>query len=249
MFNTQRSSTTIVCPLAGCNAPVDKYIHQEEDMEEPLPPPPKKLKGAALVSYKKKQVEAAARQSSSPPLLQEVTITKVPLPSSQSSTRTSTSTSTADIEDDLIITNQAIDDEIIKCEQMLSERIHDDDDTFPKMLHKMLQEAEEKGFGHLVKRLPLEDNNGLGFVVEDPYHFMDQLGGGYFKMSKWESFCKQCWRYGFRKYKMEEAQSNNEQQQQLTDLKKNPPCKFVHPMLHNPKAYKKIRLRADTDDP
>eukprot|EP00934_Nitzschia_sp_Nitz4_P005111 Nitzschia sp. Nitz4//scaffold210_size37948//860//1885//NITZ4_007685-RA/size37948-augustus-gene-0.16-mRNA-1//1//CDS//3329541915//5101//frame0 len=64
--------------------------------------------------------------------------------------------------------------------------LRDDDlkDTFPGILHRMLEVVEAEGNGHIISWNP----DGLSFSVHRPKDFADVIMGRYFKQTKYKSF-------------------------------------------------------------
>ena len=59
--------------------------------------------------------------------------------------------------------------------------------TFPWKLHKMLELADQEGFGNIVSWLP----DGRSFKVHDPSTFVEQIMPNFFLQSKYKSFQRQ----------------------------------------------------------
>jgi hypothetical protein len=64
---------------------------------------------------------------------------------------------------------------------------------FPSKLFEMLEDADEKGFRHVVSWT----SEGDGFMVHDTAAFMKQVTPQYFKQTKYKSFQRQLSLYGF----------------------------------------------------
>lgn len=64
---------------------------------------------------------------------------------------------------------------------------------FPTILHKLLEDAEEQNFGHIVSWGVDESS----FKVHRIRDFEAQVLSRYFKMTKWKSFTRQLHNYGF----------------------------------------------------
>jgi hypothetical protein len=65
--------------------------------------------------------------------------------------------------------------------------------AFPSKLFEMLENADEKGFRHIVSWT----SEGDGFMVHDTAAFMKQVTPQYFKQTKYKSFQRQLSMYGF----------------------------------------------------
>lgn len=65
---------------------------------------------------------------------------------------------------------------------------------FPWKLHKLLQEAENNGETHIVSWM----GDGKSFKVHKPKTFAEEVMPHYFSQTKFNSFRRQCYNYGFR---------------------------------------------------
>eukprot|EP00934_Nitzschia_sp_Nitz4_P002873 Nitzschia sp. Nitz4//scaffold28_size193895//69482//70572//NITZ4_001648-RA/size193895-snap-gene-0.339-mRNA-1//-1//CDS//3329545931//2863//frame0 len=70
-------------------------------------------------------------------------------------------------------------------------------DTFPSILHGMLEAEEEKGNGHIVSWNP----DGFSFTIHKPKVFADKIMGKYFNQTKYKSFQRQLNLYQFARDK------------------------------------------------
>ena len=195
--------------------------------EEPPSPPPKKKRG------RKKKAETAAPR---PPVLPRTMDQPDPAPAPQQEeakppqeqpSPMEAAAAAAAAASTAMLTDNETNDEAPSEAGPTSkpERL-----AFPLALYHMLQDAPEKGFEHLVSWLPLDFHNGHGFIVEDPDAFMDQVAESYFSISQWNSFHKQCHRYGFTRLKQPTG----------GNLKQR---RYIHPLLqrNNPQAILKIK--------
>jgi len=66
--------------------------------------------------------------------------------------------------------------------------------VFPARLHMLLNEAEKKGFGNVIRWLP----DGKGFQVFSREMMQEVVIPLYFGATKWKSFQRQMNLYGFR---------------------------------------------------
>jgi hypothetical protein len=81
------------------------------------------------------------------------------------------------------------------CYQMPSKSTKTESLSFPRKLHALLEEAEEKGFQDLI----CWQSGGKSFKVLNPGHFAKTILPKYFKQTKFKSFQRQLNIYGFQR--------------------------------------------------
>lgn len=69
-------------------------------------------------------------------------------------------------------------------------------ETFPFLLHRMLEAASAEGFEHIVGWLP---DGERGFVVRDKALFVKEIMAKFFQHTKWKSFLRQLNLYSFQR--------------------------------------------------
>lgn len=73
-------------------------------------------------------------------------------------------------------------------------RLAKDNIQFPVKLYVMLNEAEKKGFHHIISWMP----DGEAFRIHDP-EGLTQILGMFYKLTKFKSFLRQLQNYGFQR--------------------------------------------------
>jgi hypothetical protein len=81
------------------------------------------------------------------------------------------------------------------CSQMPSKTAKTESRSFPRKLHALLEEAEEKGFQDLI----CWQSGGKSFKVLNSRHFAKTIMPKYFKQTKFKSFQRQLNIYGFQR--------------------------------------------------